>query len=137
MPQRTRSRREPLSPKHDLSPSSDPADVQLQTDGGLISLTARNAQLRNVVALIADAQKLNLVFAAAVDTPITATLAEIPWQQALDSLVSVSGYTWTMNKGVIFVTSAEIADSISPEVSGLAVKLFELDFHSRHEFAAR
>jgi len=113
-----------------LSPSSDPADVQLQTDGGMISLTARNAPLRNVVALIADAQKLNIVFAAAVETPITATLAEVPWQQALDSLLSVSGYTWTLNKGIIFVSSAEIAESIAPEVSGLAVELFELDFAS-------
>ncbi len=102
----------------------------VEENQGLISLMVRDGSLRQVVALIAETQKLNLVFAAPAETPITASFERVPWQQVLDSLLSASGHTWTTNNNVITVTSIENADLLSPEASGRNVEVFELDFAS-------
>ena len=70
------------------------------------------------------------MFAAPVETPITATFDRVPWQQVFDSLLSSTGHTWTTSNGVIIVTSLENADLISPGASGRHVEVFDLDFAS-------
>lgn len=102
----------------------------VEEDQGLISLMIRDGSLRQVVALIAETQKLNLVFASPAETQITASFERVPWQQVLDSLLSASGHTWTTNNGVITVTSIDSADLLSPDASGRNVEVFELDFAS-------
>lgn len=122
---------EVLPPPKQVVPVAEPIkdqDIDVEHDAGLISLAVRNASLRQVVALVADTQKLNLVFAAPVDVPITASFDHIPWPQVLDSLLSATGHTWTDNGGVIFVTSVELADKVAPQAGGRHVQVFELDF---------
>lgn len=117
--------------QHRLNLRSQPADdVYLKENAGLISLTVREAPLRKVIALVAETQKLNLVFASPVDVPITASFDRIPWQQVIEALLSISGHTWTMNEGIIYVTSIESANFVSPEAGGRTVHVFELDFAS-------
>jgi len=110
---------------------SDPdADIQVKENQGLISLMVRDASLRQVVAMIAETQKLNIVFAAPADIGITASFDRIPWQQALDSLLTASGHTWTNSNGIIYVCSLETADFMPPGLGGRNTRIFELDFAS-------
>ena len=88
----------------------------------------RDAPLRQVIALVAETQKLNIVFASPAVVPVTASFDRVPWQQVMESLLSISGHTWTMNKGIIYVTSIETADFVSPQAGGRVVEVFELDF---------
>jgi len=104
--------------------------VTIEDHQGEISLMVRDASLRQVIALIAETQKLNLVFAASVETPITASFDRVPWQQVFDSLLSSTGHTWTTTNGVIIVTSIENYELISPGASGRHVEVFDLDFAS-------
>ena len=104
--------------------------VTIEDHQGEISLMVRDASLRQVIALIAETQKLNLVFAAPVETPITASFDRVPWRQVFDSLLSSTGHTWTTNNGVIIVTSIENYELISPGASGRHVEVFDLDFAS-------
>ena len=97
---------------------------------GQISLMVRDAPLRQVVSLIAETQKLNLVFATPAETRITASFDRVPWEQVLDSLLSASGHTWTTSNGVITVTSIESAGLLAPGAGGRHVEVFELDFAS-------
>ncbi len=71
---------------------------------GLISLMVRDGSFRQVVAMIAETQKLNIVFAGPTDTVVTASFERQPWQTVLDSLTSASGHTWTTRGDVIFVS---------------------------------
>ena len=105
-------------------------DVTIEDHQGQISLMVRDASLRQVIALIAETQKLNLVFAAPAETPITASFDRVPWRQVFDSLLSSTGHTWTNNNGVIMVTSIENAEMLSPGASGRHVEIFDLDFAS-------
>lgn len=107
-----------------------PKDILVREDDGLISLMVRDAPLRQVVALLAETQNLNIVFASPADVPVTASFDGVPWRQALEALLSISGHTWTMNDGILFITNIEAADFVSPAAGGRAVEVFELDFAS-------
>ena len=96
-------------------------DIVVKEDEGLISLMVRDAPLRQVIALVAETQKLNIVFASPADVLVTASFDRVPWEQAIEALLSISGHTWTMSEGIIFVTSIEAADFISPQAGGRGV----------------
>ena len=105
-------------------------DISIREDQGLISLMVRDAPLRQVIALVAETQKLNIVFASPADVPVTASFERVPWRQVIEALLSISGHTWTINENIIFVTNIEAADFVSPDAGGRAVEVFELDFAS-------
>lgn len=131
-PTNTDSKLLPAGPKQHLLPLGQPIpkDVVVKEDAGLISLMVRDAPLRQVVALVAETQNLNIVFASPADIPVTASFDRVPWQQVIEALLSISGHTWTMNDDIVFITSIEAADFVSPEAGGRAVEVYELDFAS-------
>ncbi|MBA3482921.1 MAG: hypothetical protein H0T51_14020 [Pirellulales bacterium] len=110
---------------------SDPEKVVVNADdAGLISLMVREGSLRQVIAMIADTQKLNIVFAGPNDVQVTASFDRQPWQTVLDSLLSASGHTWASQDDVIFVASLEQTSFMPPGADGRRVQVFELDFAS-------
>ena len=106
------------------------AIVNVEEHEGLISLKVRDASLRQVVAMIAETQNLNIVFASPADIGITAQLDQVAWQQALDSLLTATGHTWSNNNGIIYVTSLEMVELLPPGSAGQYTRIFELDFAS-------
>lgn len=113
-----------------LASKGDPSAIKVADEDGLISIAVRDAPLRHVLSMIADARNLNVVFASSTDVPVTATLDRLPIDRALDSLLSASGYMWTRNGDVIFVTSLAEAGALAPTVQGRRVAVLELDFAS-------
>lgn len=105
-------------------------NIRVKEQDGLISLVVRDAPLREVIALVAETQKLNIVFASATDTSITASFEQLPWQRVLDSLLSTSGHTWINDNGIILVTSISESQNAPPNVGGRRTEVFELDFAS-------
>lgn len=114
----------PLANEHDRSA------IKLSENDGLISLAVRDAPLRHVLAMIAESQQMNLVFASSTDVPVTATLEKVPLPQALDSLLSASGYMWAKNGNVVYVTSIASAEGLPPNVQDRRVAVIEMDFAS-------
>ncbi|HYO25644.1 MAG TPA: hypothetical protein VEQ85_11935 [Lacipirellulaceae bacterium] len=115
----------PFNPSH----GDDNVQVRDAADG-LVSLMVRNGSLRQVVAMIAETQKLNIVFAGPSDTQVTASFERQPWETVLDALLSATGHTWTTRGDVIFVSSVDVAEFMPPDAGGLQVEVFELDFGS-------
>lgn len=122
----------PSPPQNILLPAAkaDPEKVIVNENDGLISLLVREGSLRQVIAMIADTQKLNIVFAGPNDVQVTASFDRQPWQTVLDSLLSASGHTWAVHENVIFVASLEQASFLPPGAEGRRVAVFELDFAS-------
>jgi type IV pilus assembly protein PilQ len=110
--------------------SVDPEKVVVKENNGLISLMVREGSLRQVVAMIADTQKLNIVFAGPNDVMVTASFDQQPWRVVLDSLLSASGHAWAYQDDVIFISSLEQASFLPPGAEGRRVAVFELDFVS-------
>ncbi|MCC6492042.1 MAG: type II and III secretion system protein [Pirellulales bacterium] len=109
---------------------ADPEKVVVQEADGLISLMVREGSLRQVVAMIAETQRLNIVFAGSADSMVTASFDRQPWQAVLDALLSASGHTWAVRDHIIFISSIENADFLPPGAEGRRVEIFELDFAS-------
>lgn len=110
---------------------ASPESAQVTDDqDGLISLMVRDGSLRQIVAMIAETQNLNIVFSAPADSRVTATFERLPWQTVLDSLLTTSGYAWTTQGDVIFVSSLDVANYMPPDAGGQQVEVFELDFAS-------
>ncbi|MCG8450700.1 MAG: type II and III secretion system protein [Pirellulales bacterium] len=123
----------PQSPQQHVIPFAQPeekGDIKLEEDEGMISLMVRDAPLRQVIALVAETQKLNIVFAAPADIDITASFERLPWQRVLDSLLTASGHTWTNDNGIVLVTSMADAENAPPGAGGRHIEVFELDFAS-------
>jgi type II secretory pathway component GspD/PulD (secretin) len=113
-------------PAHPL----DPNKAVVSENGGLVSLVVREGSLRQVIAMVAETQKLNIVFAGPTDTVVTAAFEKQPWQTVLDSLLAASGHAWTVRDNVIFVSSLDNVDFLPPGAEGRRVAVFELDFVS-------
>ncbi len=113
-----------------LPQPADPGQVRVENENELVSLMVRDGSLRHVIALVAETQRLNIVFATPADTIVTASFDRVPWQQVIDSLLSASGHSWTVAGGVIIVTSVADAKLLAPGASGLQTQVFELNFSS-------
>ncbi len=115
-----------------LIPLNAPSDNVVVNDDkdGLVSLTVRQGSLRQVITMIAETQKLNIVFAGADDVQVTASFDRQPWQTIVDSLLSASSYAWTTRGNIIFVSKVDATDGMPPGAEGRQVEVFELDFAS-------
>lgn len=111
-----------------IAPGATP--VEVTTEEGLISLSVRDASLRQVLASLAETQNLNLIVAAPADLPVTAEFKRMPLREVLAALLHSTGHTWTERNGVLTVTSVATGGTLSPEVQGRRVAVIELDFAS-------
>lgn len=112
-----------------LAEPDDAGEVIVEEEGeGIISLKVRDASLKQVVSMIAETQRINVVFAAAEDIEISGSLVRVPWRQALETVIASTGHTWTNDKGILVVTAIQAAETIAPRAGGRHVETFELDF---------
>ena len=104
--------------------------VEIQVTDGLISLKVREEPLNRVLMLLGQTKRLNIVCADSVNTPVSVTLERVPLDEALTSIVSVAGCSWTRQNGIIYVTNVAAAAKVSAEVQGRQMRVFRLDFAS-------
>ena len=118
--------------QQEMIPLAQPAgtgEIVVEEKGeGLISLKVRDASLKQVVAMIAETQRVNIMFSAAEDIQVTGSLIRVPWRQALETILASSGHTWTNDQGILVVTTLAAAETIAPRAGGRRVETFELDF---------
>lgn len=111
--------------------ATDDDAVSIEATDGLISLSVRDASLRQVLAALAQTQNLNLIVAAPADVPVTAEFQKMPLRDVLSALLRSTGHNWTENDGVIVVTStASGGAELDPQMQGRRVAVIELDFAS-------
>ncbi len=122
----------PQAPPQEIIPLTQPegvGEIVVEEKGeGLISLKVRDASLKQVVAMIAETQRINILFSATEDIRITGSLTRVPWRQALESTLASTGHTWTDDQGILVVTTLAAAEMIAPRAGGRRVETFELDF---------
>ncbi len=112
-----------------LAKPKDSGEIVVEEQGaGLISLKVRDASLKQVVAMIAETQRVNILFSAPLDIQVTGSLIRVPWRQALETLLASTGHTWTDDQGILVVTTLAAAETIAPRAGGRRVETFELDF---------
>lgn len=75
--------------------------------GRRISLDLKDAEIQNVLRLLADVSKLNIVAADDVQGKITIKLRNVPWDQALDIILRSKQLDKTRNGNIIRVAPIE------------------------------
>ena len=105
-----------------------PKDVDLEPEqGGLFALNANEAQLRDVLRLIASHHDLNLVMGPDVGGPVTVTIRGARMDEVLDAILGVAGFSWHQVDNLLYVTSAA-ATGMDPRVQGRTLHVYPLDY---------
>lgn len=91
--------------------------------GNLVSFNFQDIQVRSAIQLIADASQLNIIVADNVDGSVTMRLTEVPWDQALDSILQSKQLDQRRRGNVIWVApAAEIALREQEKLEALSKK---------------
>lgn len=113
-------------PLESLEPTSD---IELELKGELLSLSFRESPLREVLSVLAASQDLNIICSSGADVKITGSFNAITFDDAINTVLSVSGHTWTRRNNVIIVTPLE-GKKLAPDAQGREVRVFTLNYLS-------
>ncbi|MBM4296338.1 MAG: type IV pilus secretin PilQ [Deltaproteobacteria bacterium] len=91
----------PPTPATDDKPSTDKTYT-----GQKISLDFKDADIKNVFRLLAEVSGLNLVVTADVNRRVTLRLVEVPWDQAMDLIITTNGLDKEQLGNVVRISTA-------------------------------
>lgn len=83
-----------------------PAAIMLSSKG-LVSLDFQDADIKNVLKVLAYKSGTNIVAGPEVTGTITIQLTDVPWQKALEVVLSTYGYGYERRGNIIMVTTIE------------------------------
>ncbi|MDA1015236.1 MAG: hypothetical protein O3A00_12385 [Planctomycetota bacterium] len=106
----------------------DRGQIEVNNQDGKIWLVVRNAPVGDVLGVLAQQQGLNIVTGQDVSSRISVTLSAVSFEDALDGIMAVAGYTWVQRNKIILVTRIDQATKLSPSAQGREVRVFPLDF---------
>ncbi len=84
-----------------------PFDERKEYAGERLTLNFQDIETRAVLQLLADTSQLNIVVSDSVRGNVTLRLQNVPWDQALDILMTTKGLDMRRNGNVIIVAPAE------------------------------
>jgi len=84
--------------------------VKKRYRGEKISLELKNADIRDVLRLIADVSKLNIVASDAVQGFVTVRLINVPWDLALEVILKSKGYGMVQKGRIIRIAPQNVLD---------------------------
>jgi type IV pilus assembly protein PilQ len=84
-----------------------PFDERKEYSGERLTLNFQDIETRAVLQLLADTSELNIVVSDSVQGNVTLRLQNVPWDQALDILLTTKGLDMRRNGNVIIVAPAE------------------------------
>ena len=87
--------------------ASQSADDVMMSDGGDVSLDFREADIRNVLKILAFKSGINIVTSPEVVGVVTIQLKDVPWKQALEVILQTYGYAYDQKGNIIVVTTIE------------------------------
>jgi type IV pilus assembly protein PilQ len=118
------------NPKIPLASPKQSAKIKIDPQDELISIVARDAPLSEVLELLAHEKRLNLITTENIKANISINLNRVQLAHALDTILSVAGYTWVRENDIIVVTSLTGASKLAPQTQGRVIRVFRLDYAS-------
>jgi type IV pilus assembly protein PilQ len=96
----------------EVSPEVKPATTPIgitkpvkRYTGARITLDFANADIRNILKLIGEVSKLNIVWGPEVKGTVSMRLKDVPWDQALDVLLEANDLGMRREENIIWVTT--------------------------------
>ena len=88
-------------------PADEPAAPSSAPSEQIISLDVQEADLHDVLRLIADAVGVNVIAGTDVQGSVTTRLENVPWNEALDAVLSINGMGYERSGNVIRIAPLE------------------------------
>jgi type IV pilus assembly protein PilQ len=96
-----------LKPPPEVEQRPGVFDADREYVGDPLTLTFQDLETRAVLQLLADFSGLNIVVSDSVQGNVTLRLQDVPWDQALDIVMTTKGLDMRRNGNVIIVAPAE------------------------------
>ncbi|MBF0388027.1 MAG: type IV pilus secretin PilQ [Candidatus Omnitrophica bacterium] len=111
------------------------------TKGGNVSLDFREADIKNVLKVLSYKSGVNIIAGPEVVGMVNIQLKEVPWQKALDVILSTYGYSYEQKGTIIMVTTVENLkkrredSKLLTEQEPMATETFVLNFSKAEDVA--
>ena len=109
-------------PSEDVTISVSPADLQ----GDNITLNIEEVNIRALLTLLAQARRVNIVAGPEVSGLVSVNLFDVPFRDALASILGVAGYTHYKKGAVIYVTTEEAKRNLPMSAHNLSIMSYKL-----------
>ena len=124
-------------PKPAAADASKPAGAGKATtmaaDDGRIELHIKDDDLTNVLELLSQQYRINIVASKGASGKVSADLYNVTVEEALDAICRATGLAWVKEGNCIYVhTAAELA-AIQEDDSRLVTEVFHLDYLTSEE----
>ncbi len=86
------------------SASTPPSAIGTEFTGQPISMNLKDADLRNVLATFGKLTGLEMRVEEGINGKVTTTWTNVPWDQALDTLLKERGLAYRIEKRAIYVS---------------------------------
>eukprot|EP00913_Durusdinium_trenchii_P019517 g18347.t1 len=103
-------------------------NVELNVENDRMNLKVREAPLNAVLNQLALQERLNIVAGSDVNEKISVTLHGVTLREALDSIMSVAGCTWTQQGNIIYVSKVKVDSGVEPRLQGRQLRVIPLNF---------
>jgi type IV pilus assembly protein PilQ len=121
-------------------------DTKVYT-GRRVSLEFQNADVQDILRLIADISKLNIITSEEVKGALTLKLIDVPWDQALDIILTTLSLDKVQHGNIIRVAPAEMLkkeretalanDKAAKQLEPLQLKLININYAKGDEMSSR
>lgn len=105
-------------------------ELKVEAQNDLVSIFARDADLRTLLATIAQENRISIIPSQEVSGIVSVTLHDKPVLQALDAILRIQGFTWQVLDNIIFVSKPDTKLNQNPTLLGLQLQVFELNYIS-------
>ncbi|MCA9140373.1 MAG: hypothetical protein KDB00_26560 [Planctomycetales bacterium] len=112
-------------------PATDRASIKKQ--GDLVTLVATDADIRDILRMIAEYHKLNLVIGPEVAGLVTVSIRGARLEEVLDAILGVAGFQWHQSSNLLYVTSADSEVVLDPKVQGRRLQVYALNYVSARD----
>jgi type IV pilus assembly protein PilQ len=101
--------------------------AQANYTGEKMSMNFQNVDVRNLLNVIADFTKLNIVTSDSVSGKLTVRLQDVPWDQALDIVLNTRGLDMRRKGSVIWVAPRDEIAKLEKQVLESQASLVEIE----------
>jgi len=122
------STHEATSASTEATGTEDASATASETESGLISIDFKDADIRQVLRIIALKSGVDIVAGPAVEGVVTIKLTNVPWEQALDIILRTYGLAYERKDKVIRVMTLEAV-----EQEALSTEVFPLGYAKAKE----
>jgi len=115
--------------------------------GSRVSLEFQDAQIQDIIRLIADVSKLNIIVADDVKGTLTLKLVDVPWDQALDIILTAKGLDKVQHGNILRVAPVEALkkerelalanDKAAKQLEPTKLKIFSVNYADATEMKDR